>query len=99
MSKCGAQFRKADLQVHSPRDAGWQGARPEAGLGSSPDPAQVLAAREAFCRRFIAKCIEQGLGAVALTDHHEGEYAYTAIETLRKMRAESVVDDSLWILL
>lgn len=97
MSKCGAQFRKADLQVHSPRDAGWQGGRPEAVLGPTPDPAQVLAAREAFCRSFIAKCIEKGLGAVALTDHHEGEYAYAAIDTLRKMKAEGVAVDDLWI--
>jgi type III restriction enzyme len=97
VSKCGAQFRKADLQVHSPRDAGWQGARPDAELGPNPDPAHVLTAREAFCRSFITKCIEKGLGAVALTDHHEGEYAYTAIETLRKMRTEGAVSDNLWL--
>ncbi len=97
MSKRGAQFRKADLQVHSPRDDGWQGPRPDAALGPDPDLAQVLAVREAFCRSFIAKCVEQGLGAVALTDHHEGEYAYIAIETLSKMRGEGVVGDDLWI--
>lgn len=37
------------------------------------------------------------MGAVALTDHHEGEYAYIAIETLRTMRGEGVVGDELWI--
>lgn len=96
MSKCGAQFRMADLQVHSPRDAGWQGARPESALGPNPTPAQILAAREAFCRDFMGKCIEKGLGAVAITDHHEGEYAYIAIETLRKMEDERN-DIDLWL--
>jgi len=56
----GAHFHKADLQVHTPRDPNWSGARP----ASAEE-------RVAFAERFVAACREKGLRAVAITDHHD----------------------------
>jgi len=84
MSSKGAEFRKTDLQIHSPRDQNWEGVRPEG------------ATREEYCRLFIEKCVSEGLNAIAITDHHEGVYAYKIIETLEKLQAESKPID-LWV--
>lgn len=95
MSIRGAEFRKADLQIHSPRDAGWEGARPEDAL-TLTNPILIQNAREAYCKSFITKCISEGLRAVAITDHHEGIYAYIAIQTKTAMEQTSGPID-LWI--
>lgn len=84
MSSKGAEFRKTDLQIHSPRDLNWEGVRPEG------------ATREEYCRLFIEKCVSESLNAIAITDHHEGVYAYKIIETLEKLQAESEPID-LWV--
>lgn len=55
----GAHFVKTDLQVHSPRDPNWK-------LKCSTD-----VERDQFAREFIAACRDAGLGAVAITDHHD----------------------------
>ncbi len=96
MSNRGAEFRKTDLQIHSPRDNGWAGSRPEASLGAAATPEQIALAREGYCRAFIAKCVAEGLRAIAVTDHHEGVYCYKIIETKQKMVAEGNAVD-LWI--
>lgn len=96
MSNRGAEFRKADLQIHSPRDSGWHGPRPEDALGGSPTTELKLAARESFCRTFIEKCVAEGLRAISVTDHHEGVYCYRIIEAKAKLEAESGPVD-LWI--
>lgn len=98
MSTRGAEFRKADLQVHSPRDAGWDGPRPEDALPATPTPTaqQVQNAREVYCQCFIEKCISEGIRAVAITDHHEGIYAYIALQTMAKME-QAVGPIDLWI--
>lgn len=56
----GAHFRRCDFQVHTPRDLNWNGDRP----ASAEDRAE-------YARRFIEACREKGLGAVAITDHHD----------------------------
>jgi type III restriction enzyme len=96
MSNRGAEFRKADFQIHSPRDGNWDGARPEDGLGGTPTTAALQTARETFCRAFIEKCIAEELRAIAITDHHEGVYCYRAIETKAKLEAEKGPIE-LWI--
>ena len=55
----GAHYVKADLQVHTPRDPGWKGA-----ITGDED-------RRQFSREFVAACRAAGLGAVAITDHHD----------------------------
>lgn len=86
MSRRGAEFRKTDIQVHSPRDSGWDGVRPEDELDSDASPADQMLAREVYCKKFIEKCIEEGLSAVSITDHHEGVYVYVALKVLGEMR-------------
>jgi len=86
MTKRGAEFRKTDLQVHSPRDAGWEGARPDDALASEASAEDRKLVREKFCKNFIEKCIENGLTAASITDHHEGVYAYDAMRVLGKMQ-------------
>jgi putative AbiEii toxin of type IV toxin-antitoxin system/AAA domain-containing protein len=55
----GAHYFKADLQLHTPRDPNWQ-------LECLTD-----GEREQFGRDFIGACRTAGLGAVAITDHHD----------------------------
>ncbi|MBY4611610.1 AAA family ATPase [Rhizobium sp. 9T] len=72
-----ASWRKCDFQVHTPRDPNWTGHRtlgisetnPATGLPSTAD--DVDGARKIWAEQFVQKCVERGLGAVALTDHHE----------------------------
>lgn len=92
MSNRGAEFRKTDFQIHSPRDNGWEGPRPE----DAPSPKEVLDARETFCRAFLTKCIDEGLRAIAVTDHHEGVYCYRIIEAKARLEAEEGPID-LWV--
>jgi len=56
----GAHFFRCDLQVHTPRDADWNGKRP------SSD-----SARRDYADVFIAACRAANLEAVAITDHHD----------------------------
>lgn len=56
----GAHFRKCDFQVHTPRDISWNG-----------DRAVSDAERRAYAVDFVAACRAKGLGAVAITDHHD----------------------------
>jgi type III restriction enzyme len=72
-----ASWRKCDFQVHSPRDPNWTGQR-TLGIGehnpatNSPATAEdVDRSRQAWAAQFVDNCAERGLGAVALTDHHE----------------------------
>lgn len=56
----GAHFFKTDLQIHSPRDINWKGTKPT-------DPV----ARLALAARMVQACRESGIGAIAITDHHD----------------------------
>jgi chromosome segregation protein len=98
MSITGAEFRKADLQIHSPRDRGWEGKRPEDSLGGKDSwtPERIGEAREAYCKDLINKCISEGLRAIAISDHHEGIYTYAAIQTKARMEEEQDPID-LWV--
>jgi chromosome segregation protein len=55
----GAHFVKADLQVHSPRDPNWNA------VCITEDE------RQQFGRELVAACRAAGVGAVAITDHHD----------------------------
>ncbi len=59
----GAHFRKCDFQVHTPRDINWDGFRPVSD-----------AEREVYANTFVQTCREKGVGAIALTDHHDMEF-------------------------
>lgn len=56
----GAHFYKCDFQVHTPRDANWHG-----------DEATTTEERKAYAEELILACRQKGLGAIAITDHHD----------------------------
>jgi chromosome segregation protein len=56
----GAHFHKCDFQVHSPRDLRWAGG-----------DAITDAERKAYAEELILSCRKKGLGAIAVTDHHD----------------------------
>ena len=71
-----AYWRKCDFQVHTPRDRNWSGVRPvgirdtmTTGVEATENDVEV--ARADWAKTFVDQCFNKGLGAVALTDHHE----------------------------
>jgi type III restriction enzyme len=56
----GAHFYKCDFQVHTPRDPNWTGTE-----------ATSDADRKAYAEELILACRQKGLGAIAITDHHD----------------------------
>lgn len=71
----GAHFHRCDFQVHTPRDINWTGPRPT----SEED-------RAAWADRFVAKCRELGLQAVAITDHHDMTFVEPIRQAARRER-------------
>lgn len=97
-----AFWRKCDFQIHSPRDPNWLGDRPcgigdlNPATGRPAAPDEVDAARSAWADSFVARCVEKGLEAIAITDHHE----MTMVRYVRDAIARRVVADpgfSLWL--
>ncbi|MFI5200937.1 MAG: TrlF family AAA-like ATPase [Candidatus Kapaibacterium sp.] len=58
----GAHYHKCDFQVHTPRDANWQGLF--AGATSDDE-------RKRFAASLVAVCRAQEILAIAITDHHD----------------------------
>lgn len=56
----GNHYQKCDLQIHTPRDRGWNG-----GVCVTDEE------RKEYSKKFIKECREAGLNAVAITDHHD----------------------------
>ncbi|MDQ3030375.1 MAG: hypothetical protein M3R09_10190, partial [Actinomycetota bacterium] len=73
----GAHFAKTDLQVHTPRDPNWT------------EKCTTDADREQFGREFIAACRAAGVGAVAITDHHD----FAFVPYIRNAAATEVASD------
>lgn len=98
MSYAGAHFRKSDFQIHSPRDHGWDGARPDGLIAQrgTPLPAEVRKVREEWARNFLSACKDRKLQAVAITDHHEGVYIWDIIRVKDDL-VGSGEDLDLWI--
>ena len=76
----GATWKKVDFQIHTPRDPQWQGSPHIA--GGTPEKED---ARMQWAKGFVGECIERGLDAIAITDHHDFcfvEYVQRAIDQL-----------------
>jgi chromosome segregation protein len=56
----GAHFHKCDFQVHTPRDANWEGA------GAVTDEE-----RREYATELVSSCRSKALQAIAITDHHD----------------------------
>ena len=82
MTDRGAHFYRCDVQVHTPRDAIWNGARPV----SDED-------RNAWATGFVTACRQKGLNAIAVTDHHD----FTMIPLIRKAAEVEVGSDGTLI--
>ncbi|QDK77969.1 AAA family ATPase [Spirosoma sp. KCTC 42546] len=93
----GADYRKADLQLHSPRDRNWEGVHPEQKL-SNASLEDIKAVRRKWASEFIDNCLEKGVQVAALTDHHEGVYCWHVIEELKFRNASFSEDIDLWFM-
>src|SRR5213592_1979834 len=56
----GAHFYKCDFQVHTPRDPNWTGHQ-----------AVTAEERKLYAEELIQARRSKGLGAIAITDHHD----------------------------
>ncbi len=95
-----AYWRKSDLQLHTPRDPNWVGARP---IGIGQDLNGRLATEEDVDRErrqwaesFVDRCVARGLEAIALTDHHEMIMFSYVQQTIAGRKAANPAFD-LWL--
>jgi type III restriction enzyme len=82
----GAHFHKCDFQVHTPRDLGWIG-----------NDATSDADRKAYAEELILACRNKGLGAIAITDHHDFTffpYVKSAARDELDEKGQPICDDS-----
>lgn len=97
-----ASWRKCDFQIHSPRDPNWKGVRPVGegdpvqATGSPATKAEVDFERSEWAKGFVDACLERGLEAIAITDHHETVMVpYVRAEIAARKEADSNFD--LWL--
>jgi chromosome segregation protein len=64
-SNPGAVWMKCDFQAHTPRDRKWEGEK----LAGGGEDAEKK--RHAWALSFVEACMNKGLSAVAVTDHHD----------------------------
>ena len=97
-----AFWKKCDFQIHTPRDPNWVGERPfgvgdiipETGVAASQ--ADVALVRKGWAGSFVDQCIAKGLGAIAITDHHEMTMVpYVQAEIAARKETDSKFD--LWL--
>lgn len=77
----GATWRKTDFQVHTPRDAQWDGPSPDG--STSAGQAQRLE----WANSLIRIALQKGLGAIAITDHHDVTYIHIIRDALKELQA------------
>lgn len=81
----GARFFRCDFQVHTPRDEMWNGVRPTSEVD-----------RTAWAATLVSAARSAGLGAIAITDHHDtAMYPYVRQAAADEQRADGTpVPDS-----
>ena len=84
----GAVWKKTDLQIHTPRDAGWEGGPHLGGETPCED-----AARKTWADKFVAKCRELQLQVIAITDHHD----FCFIPYIRDAIQRAGTSSELWL--
>lgn len=75
----GARFHKCDFQIHSPRDRKWKGNKfgvKESEIDSltCEQKKSIDQAREKFASEYLEKVRNEGINAIAITDHHDVEF-------------------------
>ena len=81
----GAQWRKCDFQIHTPRDEQWSGAR------SASNTQDVEVARKEWAEEFVQECVKRSLGAVAITDHHDTVFIPIIQEAIQRLGLSSAL--------
>lgn len=84
----GALWRKIDIQVHTPRDPAWEDGDSLPG-GSDKNENR----RKDWANDFVKTCLDNGVHAVAITDHHD----FCFLEYVRQAVADADLKDSLWL--
>lgn len=74
----GTHYYRSDFQVHTPRDANWDGARPT-----------NHAERKVWAESFVAAARAKRLNAVAISDHHD----FAMFPYVRQAALDEVRDD------
>jgi chromosome segregation protein len=81
----GAIWKKADFQIHSPRDINWSGSKFPGGTQPQEQ------AREEWADSFVDECVKRGLSAIAITDHHDFVFApYVKRAIARKKQGDTM---------
>lgn len=93
----GADYRKADLQLHSPRDRSWEGVHPEHNLNNASIE-DIETVRRRWASEFVDSCLEKGVQVAALTDHHEGIYCWHVIDEIKSRNVGFSEDIDLWFM-
>jgi chromosome segregation protein len=83
----GATWKKADFQIHTPRDVGWTGPR----LPGGTQPQEQ--AREDWADGFVDECVKRGLSAIAITDHHD----FTLVPYVQRAIGRKKLTERLWL--
>jgi histidinol phosphatase-like PHP family hydrolase len=78
LSDKGAYFFRCDLQVHTPRDLDWNGAK-----RTTPED------RQTYADQLVQACREQGIQGIAITDHHDMAF----VPYVRRAAAEETDKD------
>lgn len=84
----GATWRKTDLQVHTPRDPNWNG--PPNLPGGSEAAAQ---ARSEWAMQLLEACKQRGIGAIAITDHHD----FCMAKVISQVAAAMAEYEDIWV--
>lgn len=92
MSYQGADYRKADLQLHSPRDANWGGDRPDGKLSATASTEEINKIRRSWAKEFVDNCVVKGIQVAALTDHHEGIYCWHVLTEVEERTGKDGFD-------
>ncbi len=91
----GAHFFNCDFQVHTPRDLNWTGEK----YGVTPDEIvsltdeqkdKITQERYRFANEYLAKARENGLNAIAITDHHDVTYAKIIRKVVQEKNREFI---------
>jgi len=86
----GAVWRKTDMQVHTPRDAQWNGTS----FDGTSEPGR--AGRHAWARDLIRAAIQKGINCIAVTDHHDVAFVPFIKQSLSELQATGEAD-GFWL--
>ena len=96
----GARFYKCDFQVHTPRDIQWTGRKfgvqTELTAGLTQDQKNDIdASRAQFAKEYLERIRQHGLNSIAITDHHDVQFAKVIREVARYENLQFVQDNEL----